>query len=121
MNTEEKVAAKTQIITNGSRFAGQKPASLEELYIVLQEHPLGDFWQKNGCEYADRETGITKFWGNFEDISHAFDVETSDPATASRLRRLILENIRRPPIGHRGERVTCPCAKAHFGKFEEAV
>jgi len=68
------------INANGSRFAGQAPATLEDLYLVLTEHPIGDFWRKRGpasCIHVEGRT--VKFWGNFDDVSHVFDVDTDEP------------------------------------------
>jgi len=100
----------TTIDYNGSRWSGQSTATLEELYLVLAEHPLT---ARSGAKRT--ETGAMVFHGNFEDVSHAFSVTTDDPTVGAKLARLMYENRAHPPKGQRGSRLECPCLRAHFG------
>jgi hypothetical protein len=114
----------TRVHQNGSRFAGDPPAPLEALFLVLRDHPLGDFWRPapgrsvhSTAAIARLDFGPVQFWGNFADISHGFSVDTDDPVLIARLTDAILENLRHPPRGHRNEPlITCPCRAAHLGE-----
>lgn len=62
------------------------PDSIPGLLDVLCAHPLDDFWLLTGVEIPSRESGAVRFWGNFADLAHVFDVETTDSALIERLR-----------------------------------
>jgi hypothetical protein len=97
----------TIIRTNGSKFAGDPPDSLESLIDVLEgrEHrfaPNAERWfvlDRSFEEYGSfirREGTMTHFWGNFLDLSHAFDIRSDDPDVIARLTAAIAINRARP-------------------------
>jgi hypothetical protein len=123
---------KTTIVSNGSRWRGQKLATLEQLFQALASHPLEKFWRKRGIEcdpYVDASGDVQprRFWGNFADVSHVFEVETDDPALIERFRAAFKANVRDVRQGHpcmgdgpsAREAEKCPCYESHWGKFEE--
>lgn len=112
---------KTIIHSNGSRWAGEKDASIEELFAILAEYPLrrdleacGDFivegpicvWQNGYDEetgyplYIESDeqpyAGMTSFWGNFYNLSHVFNISSNDPAVIATLTAAIRANQARP-------------------------
>lgn len=111
-----------KIVNNGSRWAGEAPAPLEELFAVLAERPLdrtfeafGNFitGECRGCVpvgfdpdgsqvykdigpiYPEAPTAV-RFWGNFYDYSHVFQVDTDEPEIITRLTTAIRANQQRP-------------------------
>lgn len=103
----------TEIISNGSKWAGEAPDPIEDLIERLKEHPL--HWAI--CRYGvmtreHRFAGHTmpatwRFHGNFLTISAVFQVCTTDRELARTLARLILANTRRPDYrAQRPERPT---------------
>jgi hypothetical protein len=117
----------TRIEWNGSRHLGQEPATLAELLLALAHHPIGAFWRKHGIESSYLAADGTRwwtFWGNFEDVSHCFSVDTDEPALADEFRALFRANRHLTPhpcmrdgtLGANAER--CPCYASHFGSFE---
>jgi hypothetical protein len=94
----------TTITSNGSKWAGEEPDTIETLLEVLAEHPLdrrfevyGNFIQKNprlangwGRVSDNPETRI--FWGNFFTVSHVFHIETTDRELITRLTLAIRRN-----------------------------
>lgn len=72
----------TVINSNGSKWAGESPDTLDQLYAVLQSEPLdptfekfGDFALRDAPEFPD----AIRFWGNFFTVSHVFSIDTNDP------------------------------------------
>jgi len=93
----------TIIKSNGSKFAGQKPDSIEKLLEVLKKHALdptferyGDFAVRVQGELAEHygvdPTRAILFWGNFFELSHGFDIYTDDEQTIATLIAAIKEN-----------------------------
>ena len=131
MNRDNGGDVTTRINWNGSRWAGQQPAALADLFAALASHPLGDFWQRNNnadttFTRTDEETGKTwtVFWGNFRDVSHGFEVETDEPAIVAKFTALIKANrdVKAHPCMRDNARKDvehCPCYASHFGRFEE--
>lgn len=115
MNTENKMEARTIITSNGSRWLGEEPASIEELVELMGKEPLdisfekyGNFIMRNpqhavylgNGKYKD--TGpifpgedMTRFWGNFANLSHVFQIESSEPAVIELLTDAIRRNQKR--------------------------
>ena len=101
---ERKIERMTTIQSNGSKWAGEEPDTVETLLEVLASHPLdrrfeacGNFIQKNprlangtGRVSENPETRI--FWGNFFTVSHVFHIETTDRGLITRLTLAIREN-----------------------------
>lgn len=83
------------IHSNGSKWAGEMPDSIEMLCEVLQQHPLDRTFEGYGNFY-EFDKGIAYFFGNFFTLSHVFQIETDDAQTIARLTGLIDENRKRP-------------------------
>lgn len=96
----------TRIISNGSKWNGQKPDSINKLIDVLAKHPIDeDFFSKEkdvrlfGVAYKwvvlcpiSKEDGVYTFFGNFEDISHIFNIKSTDRAVIAKLKKAIMDN-----------------------------
>ena len=67
-----------KIISNGSKWAGEQPDSVEILLDVLKSHKLREHFARiENDAYFKRQVNLpTEFRvsGNFEDISHVFDI-----------------------------------------------
>ena len=82
---EEGETMKTNIISNGSKWAGEAPDTIEELIKVLDNHDLDlarfalhgflDFMDSNGYTARDYEKHNVRIFGNFLTVSHVFNVE----------------------------------------------
>ena len=80
----------TLIMSNGSKFLGQPPDDIPRLLVVLAEHPL-----RRTCGVfitRDKVRGTVRFWGNFADVSHAFNIETDDPEIIESLTSAMRKN-----------------------------
>jgi hypothetical protein len=97
----------TEIISNGSKWAGEKPDSIKHLVKVLSSHVIEDrfffkFKEKHDkgkfewvvlCPITkDKETGCYHFFGNFEDLSHVFNIKTDDQKVIKMLKTAIMNN-----------------------------
>lgn len=103
----------TIIQSNGSRWAGESPATLAELLEVMGRHQLDPSF--NNCECLAHRAGpnigtwdkavypdlgpiypdhpdTVRFWGNFFDVSHVFSIDTDDPEVMVALRKAIANN-----------------------------
>ena len=114
--------SKTIIRSNGSKWAGEEPDTIETLCDRLQTHPLdkcfedyGNFivWtpriavQNGEGEWIGGEPlypgeGMVSFFGNFATYSHVFSIDTNDLEIIERLTRLIRANQQRPDYATRG-------------------
>jgi hypothetical protein len=96
----------TIIESNGSRFAGEQPGSVNDLLVVLNNETLdpifeqyGNFfsfvnkenWPENNIpkEYKDMKF---QFFGNFFSISHVFNILTDNKSIAMKLEVAIRKN-----------------------------
>jgi len=97
----------TLIESNGSKWAGQAPDSLDELKRRLRENTLDPTFEEYGNFYtltSDAWAIVPKeyepfpwhFWGNFEDVSGVFSVFTCDEETLDELCALIEANKAMP-------------------------
>ena len=79
-----------EICSNGSKWAGQKPDTIEELIKVLNTYTLDPSFEKYGNfinnnpqwlkpEYNEKYKGCIKFFGNFAEYSHVFYIITDEP------------------------------------------
>lgn len=96
---------KTIIHSNGSKWYGEKPDSINKLIQVLETETIEEhFFQKfsvkaehgklnwfNHCPIRE-ENGITYFFGNFERVSHVFNIETTSKHLIQRLSEAIKAN-----------------------------
>ena len=104
----------TIIRSNGSKWLGQEPDTLDQLIAVMAEYPLdptfehyGDFAEDGGVAFDspdqnERWTGYTIFHGNFRGVSHVFNIYTNDPEVIARLRCAIAANKATPAYQRRG-------------------
>lgn len=100
MTTENII--KTVIHSNGSKWAGQEPDSIEKLIEVLNHNELDlerfachgfVTWVDNN-DGNDYEHSEVKIWGNFRNLSHVFDIN-GEYKTLEPLIRAIERNIKR--------------------------
>jgi hypothetical protein len=95
----------TTIQSNGSKWAGDQPDSIEGLIDVLKTQTLnpifeqyGDFAETDPRFYKSGELcypdnpGTVHFFGNFYTVSHVFNIDTDDAETIATLRGLIAAN-----------------------------
>ena len=95
----------TTIQSNGSRWAGEQPATINELFEVLETHALDRTFEAFGnfvMVEPISEHGVhlvpngVRFWGNFAELSHVFSVDTDDADLIERLTAAIRKNQQRP-------------------------
>lgn len=113
----------TRIVFNGSRYAGQEPATVDELLVLLENAPLdprfehyGDFASRPSTEFLeayDVAPGGWCFHGNFLGLSHAFSVTTDDADLVAKFLAAIRANKERDDYrAARAERLAeCNCQK----------
>lgn len=90
----------TEIISNGSKWAGQAPDTVEQLLTVLATQPLDSTFEDYGNFITRSRIGRTvSYFGNFRNVSHVFNIRTDDPSVIRRLSRAIRANQRRPDYG----------------------
>lgn len=102
----------TEIESNGSKWAGESPDSIEKLLEVLKEHTIEErffsSWWTAGkhpkqhwhcpVNYIGKEKelpsyeGWTRFFGNFEEVSHVFRITSNDPEVVELLTNAIKSN-----------------------------
>ena len=97
----------TIIHSNGSKWFGEKPDSIEKLLEVLSEKTLA--WhiiEKDPKKVINPAKGIlmatdqpmypnqnvTCFFGNFIDLSHVFNIDTNDEDVVKKLTAAIKKN-----------------------------
>ena len=94
---------KTNIMFNGSKWAGQPPDTLEKLLEVLATEPLDPRYKRFNAPVfsGDYPLGMSQdlegfthhFHGNFYRISHAFSVFTNDDSVIAALTEACEKNI----------------------------
>lgn len=110
-----------RVISNGSRWMGEEPATVEELLEVMARTPLDPRFEDYGGFIGDTrgakpagynaagkrcyiDTGpiypehpqAVRFWGNFFELSHVFEIDTDDPETIEKITRAIRANQSTP-------------------------
>jgi len=83
----------TTIYSNGSKWAGQEPDSLETLLEVMEHHPISADVSNCECDINDR---AVQFLGNFDTVSHVFNIDATGDDIA-RLREAIAKNREKFP------------------------
>ncbi len=83
---------KTIIVSNGSKFAGEEPDSIDTLKGVLKNHRLEWSRFNNKFIHKTKNKDEWQILGNFINISHVFNIETNDRVLVGELRRLINAN-----------------------------
>jgi hypothetical protein len=105
-----------KIISNGSKWAGEQPDSIETLLERLASHALdprfeefgnfilparrarhlgNDQYQDLGPVYPEAPDAV-RFWGNFLELSAVFEVDTDEPELIDRLTSAIRANQATP-------------------------
>ncbi len=79
------------IISNGSRFAGEQPASLEKLEDMLKTYSLEEW---SCTRKTTRPSNGLEIIGNFKHYSHVFDIILTEPKLINKFRKLIYRNKR---------------------------
>lgn len=98
----------TTIISNGSKWAGEEPDTIDQLIEVLKVEVLYDGFFFKKKEYWDKpegkkflwvvlcpiykEDGLYHFFGNFERVSHVFNIHTDEPEVITKLKVAIMAN-----------------------------
>jgi len=91
------------IQSNGSKWAGQAPDSIEKLLEVLAEYTLDPSFENYGNFITPDPVawdtlkplypaGTVSFFGNFRGISHVFNIDTDEPKIIDALTRAIRAN-----------------------------
>ncbi len=65
------------IHSNGSKWHGQEPDTLDELIGVLAQHTLDPSFEDYGNFVSDhdKQPGVTHLFGNFYGVSHVFRID----------------------------------------------
>ena len=100
--------AKTEILSNGSKWAGESPDSIEKLIEVLNAETIEEsFFVKyctnrhskakaeytNFCPISKTDDGkYSHFFGNFENLSHVFRINSNENNVVESLTNAILNN-----------------------------
>jgi len=103
----------TVINSNGSKWAGEDPDSIEKLIEVLKNNTIEErffFWvdkrylpkgqkpyfccpiSEDKFNDEEKHEGFFNFFGNFEEISHVFSIDTNDPKIIRELTESIQKN-----------------------------
>lgn len=77
------------IVSNGSKFAGEQPDNLDKLREMLKTHEL------EGWSYTQKlANGTLVIAGNFKTYSHVFYIRFSDTGLWGEFRRRMYQNRR---------------------------
>lgn len=102
----QQIKTGTIIHSNGSKWGGEQPDTIERLITVLESNTIEERFftsffvpEKKGKKWyqlcpIDKSANGNKtiFFGNFEEISHVFRIETNDPKIILLLSKAISEN-----------------------------
>ena len=101
----------TEIISNGSKGAGESPDKVSELIRMLANYPLDSTFEKYGnfgyklttqnCGQQKEDVGKWHFFGNFRTYSHVFNIVTDNKALSRVLYKAIRANQKRPDYASR--------------------
>jgi hypothetical protein len=86
---------KTEVQSNGSKWAGEKANSLQQLLKALDEYALDRAFEAFGNFVEPLENGAISFFGNFQELSHVFHIVTTDEKLIARLTSAIRANQQR--------------------------
>ena len=98
-----------EIVSNGSTWNGQKKASIQDLIKILKtetiergfffkskeirDHEKGTYDLFTMCPISkDKKRGCYHFFGNFERVSHVFNIYTDEPKVINKLKVAIMNN-----------------------------
>jgi len=71
-----------RIISNGSKWAGEEPDSLETLLEVLRSETLDPRFEEYGSFVTRTNDGKVRIFGNFLTVSHVFNIEGTEAELA---------------------------------------
>ena len=83
----------TTMVSNGSKFAGEKPDSIETLIERLERFTLNPFLGASLLPYSVRSTRRLHVFGNFLEISAVFQVRTHEDEVSERLCQAVWLNL----------------------------
>jgi hypothetical protein len=89
----------TNIISNGSHWAGEDPSPIADLEEALKTEPLDRSLENYGnfiIQPTVEHDRVVRFWGNFFGVSHVFSIDTDEPEVIEHLTALIRTNQKRP-------------------------
>jgi hypothetical protein len=101
--TENQREFITEIKSNGSKWYGESPDTIDQLIDVLNKHALDPTFENYGNfinEYSPQQwtdsnknlKGCISFFGNFYTLSHVFNIITNDPVVIDKLTKAIRAN-----------------------------
>lgn len=82
----------TEILSNGSKWAGQSPDPIEALLARLESETLDPRFEHYGGFVDTLDDGRTTFFGNFGTYSHVFNIITDDEDVVRELTAAIRAN-----------------------------
>lgn len=93
----------TEIISNGSKWAGESPDTIEDLIEVLKSETLDPIFEEYGNfvnrtphwihkEAQEKYKGCTQIFGNFFATSHVFNITTDDEDLISTIENIVRLN-----------------------------
>lgn len=103
----ERTDGKTLILSNGSKWAGQNPDSIDTLLGVLDTEMLDPVFEQYHCYQPhryepalrsddsdiNRWVGAASYFGNFRTVSHVFNIITFDQEVIDALNKAIRKNV----------------------------
>lgn len=108
----------TTINSNGSKWAGEAPDTIDDLLKALASNPLHWGFDGNLIYPLENMPGTTRFCGNFLTVSHVFCIDTDEPDVIKKLTAAIRVNQQRPdyldqpdPVKASAKRVAAQCLK----------
>lgn len=85
------------INSNGSKWGGESPDTIEKLIEVLRNHPLDRSFERFGNFVSkDSKTGSVSLFGNFENLSHVFNITADTRQEVDAVIKAIRANQKRP-------------------------
>jgi len=85
-----------EIISNGSKWAGESPDPIEKLFEVLQKHPLDrTIFRDRYFQLSDVDPTQVTIHGNFCGVSHVFRIRTNESTLIQQLVEAIAANVQR--------------------------
>ncbi|QOX80829.1 hypothetical protein FY034_17550 (plasmid) [Trichlorobacter lovleyi] len=91
----------TKINLNGGKWYGDpKSDSLDELLVKIAKHPLDPRFEHYLDQFISRDvdqngnsTGFVRFYGNFAEFTHAFDIRTNEEEMIRKFTEAIQSNL----------------------------
>lgn len=106
------MTAKTTIYSNGSKWAGEEPDTIDTLLATLDSETLDPKFERYG-DFHYQEGGSHWFFGNFQSASHVFRIETTDQDVIDKLVAAIDAN--KATASYRAAREGMTCGESTTG------